>query len=263
MTKVSNPGDVYGRLTLVCPVKEGASSGKWIVRCACGVEKELPLASLRNGHTKSCGCLRTRISAGDKFGRLEAVAREKPEKNKSLWRVRCSCGVEKVVRANALLTGNTKSCGCLAAEAKTVTARTHGRAGTRAYRIWARMKARTTNPNSTDYAYYMGRGISVCERWLTFENFLADMGDPGPEQTLERVDRDGNYCPENCMWVDRKTQARNTRRNRPVLIDGALYPSVAEAAEATGINYKSIMTAARRGTPMKGGMIISFGGGHE
>lgn len=91
----------------------------------------------------------------------------------------------------------------------------------RAYGIWQAMKDRCANPNRKDYHCYGGKGVKVCDRWKTsFENFYADMGHPADGMTLERIDKDGDYCPENCKWADRKTQAANTSRNRTVEVDG-------------------------------------------
>ena len=92
----------------------------------------------------------------------------------------------------------------------------------RAYGIWQAMKDRCSNSNRADYHCYGGKGISVCPRWRdSFENFFADMGEPPEKYTLERLDKCGDYSPENCVWADRKTQAANTSRNRTVLLDGA------------------------------------------
>ena len=105
--------------------------------------------------------------------------------------------------------------------------RTHGMANSRvsgyksrAYGIWQAMKDRCSNKNRADYHCYGGKGISVCDRWLTFTNFYEDMGEPPLTYTLERLNKDGDYCPENCVWADRKTQAANTSRNRTVVVEG-------------------------------------------
>lgn len=105
--------------------------------------------------------------------------------------------------------------------------RTHGMANSRltgykyrSYGIWQAMKDRCSNANRADYHCYGGKGITVCDRWLKFENFLLDMGEPLPGMTLERVDKDAGYSPDNCVWVDRKTQAANTSRNVTVVVNG-------------------------------------------
>lgn len=85
---------------------------------------------------------------------------------------------------------------------------------TRTYGVWAAMKRRCTNPNVPEFKNYGGRGISLCDRWLRFENFLADMGEKPGELMIDRIDNDGNYEPGNCRWADRVTQNNNTRRNK-------------------------------------------------
>jgi hypothetical protein len=106
----------------------------------------------------------------------------------------------------------------------------------RAYGIWQAMRDRCSNSNRRDYHCYGGKGVKVCERWQSsFENFLADMGEPPPKYTLERINKDGNYEPGNCEWADRKTQASNTSRNRTIVVNG-VRRLAKDVAQENGIN---------------------------
>src|SRR4051812_31479778 len=107
------------------------------------------------------------------------------------WRVRCDCGTEKVVHGGALRSGIVVSCGCFNRD----RSRTHGMEGTHVYGVWASMKARCLNPKHRAWKNYGGRGIKVCKRWMKFENFYADMGDP--TGVLDRTDNEGDYTPTN------------------------------------------------------------------
>lgn len=127
------------------------------------------------------------------------------------WACRCSCGTEKVVQGSNLRSGHSQSCGCLMREVVT----THGRYLTRQYRAWSGMIARCHSPKNGGFKHYGGRGISVCKRWRSFENFLADMGErPGPKHSIDRIDTNGNYEPENCRWATNAEQQLNKRTTR-------------------------------------------------
>jgi len=149
---------------------------------------------------------------GRRFGRLTVLAiwparnrcKSRKIQRTIYWLCRCDCGVELPVRGHSLSFGRTRSCGCLRPP------RTHGMAGSRIYAIWKSMRQRCSNPNHVAYPNYGGRRISVCERWLKFENFYADMSDPPPGKWLDRRDNEGNYEPDNCRWTT-PTQARNRR----------------------------------------------------
>ncbi len=117
------------------------------------------------------------------------------------------------------------------------------------YGRWMAMKDRCRNPNSPEYHNYGGRGISVCERWMSFENFLADLGNPPDGMSLDRIDNDGNYSPENCRWVDKKSQARNRRTNIFVTINGERMILKDAVKKYSNLNYFCVLNRIKLGWP--------------
>lgn len=155
-----------------------------------------------------------RVKTGDRVGRLVLLGISGKSKNNSfMWLCLCDCGNTKEVISSSLNSGLTQSCGCLYEEFDGIRGRTHGLAGRSEYSNWSSMKARCYNAKSQYYYLYGGRGIKVCDRWVnSFGNFLEDMGDKPEGMSLDRINPDGDYTPDNCRWVDNKTQAFNKRR---------------------------------------------------
>lgn len=122
----------------------------------------------------------------------------------------------------------TKSCGCLVTEMLQRRNTTHGKSQTKGYRSWTAMKRRCYNRNTLDYSDYGGRGITVCDRWRDdFTAFLEDMGEaPGENHSIDRIDNNGPYKPENCCWSDINAQANNRRNNKSITYEGVTYPSI-------------------------------------
>lgn len=147
--------------------------------------------------------------SGQRFGMLIVLEKLPSRLRKVMWRCQCDCGAEADVRGSHLISGWNKSCGCNRIKAIT----THGLSRMRSteYVIWQGMKQRCLNPKNAKYGSYGARGITVCERWLAFENFLADMGSRPAGLTLERVNNDKGYGPDNCKWATLSEQARNRR----------------------------------------------------
>lgn len=160
---------------------------------------------------------------GRVFGRLEVAERAGSNaKGQALWKCRCTCGNVKVVSAKHLVSGSSKSCGCLLAEYlvsdKGLTKHGHAKTSrskpSRAYVSWCQMHVRCTDVTGKDYARYGGRGIRVCARWKSFENFLADMGERPHAKSLDRINNMRGYSPANCRWATAQEQAVNRRSSR-------------------------------------------------
>lgn len=160
---------------------------------------------------------------GQKFGRLTVISlysratKKPPQQTK--WLCKCDCGNEKIASREGLIKGKTNSCGCLRKEITAKRRRIHSKTRTRLYKVWISMKARCNNPNNKRYSSYGGRGITICDEWLhDFQAFYDWATANGYDETanfgqctIDRIDNDKGYSPDNCRWVTMAEQNKNKR----------------------------------------------------
>lgn len=190
---------------------------------------------------------------GERYGRLVVIGPWERRGRMTYWNCQCDCGVVKFVNSTSL--GRcAESCGCWQRESKIGRSVTHGRWGTMEYRVWAGIKQRCNNPNYHKYPTYGGRGIVMCDRWLLFENFYSDMGpSPSPRHTIERLDNDGPYSPENCVWATRKRNQRN-RRNTIYVTHNGKRTTLSDLADELGVKYMTLYMRHRKGQSLVSGI---------
>ena len=235
-------GFTIGWLTVLHRGDNQQGRATWVCHCICGTTTVVRSSSLRKQNpTTSCGCKRkiTIKNLNKKnFGRLTVIC-DSGERfdGQVLWLCNCSCGNRVKVRSASLQNGHTQSCGCLQKEVKSNYK--HGKAGTQLYKAWHAMFARCYNLTDISYANYGGRDIGVCIRWHDFDLFCIDMGVPPPNTSLDRINNDGNYAPENCRWATRKQQMNNRTITR-FLTHCGVTRSLTEWAEIVGVTSNAI-----------------------
>lgn len=204
-------GEIFGNLTVTKISEERLNNFlAYDCLCVCGNIKKVTANNLRNNSIKSCGCLRKRKALtqmlGKRFTKLTVIElHSKGVSNQNKWLCKCDCGNETVLCTNSLTRGNTRSCGCLR--------KANDIYKSREYSSYKAMKERCNNTNHHAYKNYGGRGISVCKRWLDdFINFYNDMGKRPIGTSLDRINNNGNYEPNNCKWSTPKEQNNNRRK---------------------------------------------------
>jgi len=183
-----------------------------------------------------------------KFERLTVKRKYGVNRHRKItWLCECDCGNVVVVAGTELRSGNTGSCGCLHVDIITKHGESAlGRNHSAEYRAWNNMKSRCGICRERDFRNYGARGISICDRWKSFENFLEDMGRrPSNKHSLDRIDVNGNYCKENCRWATLSQQGRNRRNNSVIEING-VKRCIYEWAEISGVKPGTLMARARK-----------------
>lgn len=259
-------GMTFSKLT----VTKYLGNGKWLCDCECGGTRIASAESLLSGTVLSCGCFKKVTKrnrphedlTGMVFGRLTVIRYI----GESKWLCNCSCGNSVEADTHRLKSGSIRSCGCLHREVARKSATKHGDSKTRLYVIWRGMKQRCFNENNPSYKFYGARGITVCDEWAssyqTFKEWALTNGYSN-DLTIDRIDCNGNYCPNNCRWVDWEVQFKNRRpthyigpKKKVEQLDEsgnviARFESEDAAAESIGVSPNSIsqvVTGARKST---------------
>lgn len=257
-------GKRFGKLIVIeraedYVIRSGQHFRQWKCVCDCGNTKIAKEAYLKNGKTSHCGCetknitskSRTLDLSGKRFGKLTAIEiskiiYSKEGKATKYWKCLCDCGNYTEVQVGHLTSGHSKSCGCLNDKERlgNIT-RKHGMSHTKIYNAYLLMIRRCDKPNNPRYKDYGGRGITVCDEWrgeYGFENFYKwaiengyDETKSRNEQSIDRIDNNGNYCPENCRFANIIEQANNKRTTARAQYNGKMY-SMKELSEKTGLD---------------------------
>ena len=252
-------GQRFGKLTVVEYVGNAKDHHSlWRCKCDCGGECVVQGNNLKSGSTKTCGCYNWTKSddkvLGHKFGRLTPIRKLRSIKwNEIEWECLCDCGNKTRVRATDLIRGRTKSCGCLSRDITTMRSTIHGSSKRghvdRLYRIYHDMKRRCQKEYRQDYGRYGRRGINVCQEWKnsyeTFRDWALSHG-YSMELTIDRIDVNGDYCPENCRWATQIEQQNNKRSNHIIEVRGEKM-TLAEASRKYGIKYGTLASRIYRG----------------
>jgi len=246
-------GQRFGKLTVIERAEDyispkGYKKSQWKCVCDCGSTIIVAINCLKNGHTKSCGCIskdKVNEIIGQKFGRLTVIERAENGKNgEPRWLCKCDCGNETIARGSFLKNGRVKSCGCIAREKIVIT----NDKEKRLHRIWSAIKTRCYNKNAKSYKNYGGRGIKICDEWLdNFTNFSKWSLQNGYKDylSIDRIDVNGNYEPSNCKWSTDKEQANN-KRNTLYITYNNKTQSLRQWCDELNLKYKTIANRIKR-----------------
>lgn len=220
----------------------------WKCVCDCGNTCITYSGNLTGHHKKSCGCIRKGVDlTGQRYGRLIVIKESAPRIRKDrksvkrVWECKCDCGNTTYVIHESLVSGTTKSCGCLQKEGCPKNPDAITRKHARLYKIWRGIKERCTKPNDQHHKNYYDRGIKVCPEWMQFKPFMEWALSHGYEDnlTIDRIDVNGNYEPDNCRWATNKQQQNNKRNNVKYNYYGEQL-TLSEIADRCNIKYGTL-----------------------
>lgn len=267
MQKVDLTGKKFGRLTVIEQAESsitpnGTIKTMWRCKCDCGTDNVIRSSqNLRAGNDCSCGCLKKEKTSsrrlenliGQKFGRLVVISRASDNRY-TKWHCKCECGNECDVLANNLKKGHTQSCGCFREETRIANKLEHGYTGTRIYDVWCKIKGRCYQINNPSYIRYGGRGIVMCDEWRdnpvsfiewAYANGYDENAKYG-ETTIDRIDNNKGYSPDNCRIANETVQSNNRRTNRRITYNGETH-TVAEWARILNVNRQTLLTGLNDG----------------
>lgn len=250
--RINLTGKRFGKLVVLKPAPKTDNHTKWICKCDCGnvcIRGTETLLVSENSGCDRCQHLHIDLT-GKRFGRLTVNKLLKTENNVAVWECKCDCGTLTTASTYLLTSGKKKSCGCLKNEViQKGTNLKHGKHNERLYKTWCGIKARTSNPNEKSYKNYGARGVKVCKEWKeSFESFYRWSLSNGycEDLTIDRIDVNGDYCPENCRWATKTEQQRNKRNTIKVTLFGIEKP-LAEWCEILNIKYRTPYLNLRKG----------------
>lgn len=239
-------------------------------KCDCRNEIIRNISRVRTGKINSCGCLRKENAreavfqdlTGKRFNYLTVIEYIGRKNGRTMWKCKCDCGNEVNVDSNSLKSGNTTACGCRQ-HIGWGQNKTHGMSRTRIYREWIGIRDRCNNPKNTYYKNYGGRGINVCKEWEEdhgFENFYdwAMHNGYSDDLTIDRIDNDKGYSPDNCRWVNRFVQMNNQRGNRIIEYNGRTQ-TLAMWAREYGLKPRIVASRLKYGWKIDDALNIAVG----
>lgn len=203
-------GNKYSNWTVLREALKRGKKPYFYCRCNCGSEKEISAYELAKENSRSCRKCRhiaKAIQSNQKFGKWTVLRSIESEEKRKHYEVQCDCGFIRILKGIRLRFGDSTGC-------RKCRSKKHGMVHSKTYSTWESMIQRCTNPNNTNYKHYGERGISVCDRWLKFENFFEDMKERPRGLELDRINNDGNYEPNNCHWTYHRDNLMNRRNSK-------------------------------------------------